>query len=114
MNELLSLDTLWNHWEGHRRLTLRTLEAFPEDQLLNHPVENMRSFAELMSEIVNVEESIMHGLKSGEWKWEPSHKDLNSKAELLQAFEQVRRLPKLFLLGFRCKNFTWSRPMLGG
>jgi uncharacterized damage-inducible protein DinB len=50
----------------------------------------MRSFGDLMDEIINVEDSIMEGLASGEWKWEPRYKNLASKAEIRAAFEQVR------------------------
>lgn len=91
MSQLLSQEDLWNHWEGHRRVTLRTLEAFPEDQFHAKPVAGMRSFAELMTEIVNVEESTMNGLKTGEWKWEPTQEHFATKADLQKAFAQVRQ-----------------------
>lgn len=32
---LLTLDDLLTHWQGHRGLTRRVIEAFPEDQLLS-------------------------------------------------------------------------------
>lgn len=91
MNQLLTPERLWNHWEGHRRLTLRALEAYPEDNLFSHKVDSMRTFAELMDEIINVEDSIIEGMTSGEWKWEPKYKNMASKADLLAAFEQVRQ-----------------------
>jgi uncharacterized damage-inducible protein DinB len=94
MDQLLTPERLWNHWEGHRRLTLRALEAYPEDQLFSHSSGNMRSFGDLMDEIINVEDSIMEGMSSGEWKWEPKYKNMKSKAELLAAFEEVRQRSK--------------------
>lgn len=90
MKTLLSPETLWNHWEGHRRLTLRALEAFPEDQLGAHPVANMRSFAELMAELIDVEESVMKGLNTGAWKWEPTPHEFRTKADIANAFAAIR------------------------
>lgn len=90
MQPLLTPETLWNYWEGHRRLTLRTLEAFPEVEMHGHPVPNMRSFVELMTEIINVEESTLRGLQTGVWKREPVYKSFDSKADLKEAFVKVR------------------------
>ena len=33
-----------NHWQGHRRVTRRVIEAFPEDKLFNYSVGGMRPF----------------------------------------------------------------------
>ncbi|HEY6509679.1 MAG TPA: hypothetical protein VIY56_16770 [Vicinamibacterales bacterium] len=33
---VISRDALLEHWQGHRRLTRRVIEAFPDDQLLIH------------------------------------------------------------------------------
>lgn len=55
MNGLLTLEQFYGHWQGHRRLTTRTLEAFPEDELFSYNVEPMRSFGKLISEIHEIE-----------------------------------------------------------
>ena len=31
----LSAEEVLKHWQGHRRLTRKTIEAFPEDKLFN-------------------------------------------------------------------------------
>jgi len=31
---------LLEHWQGHRRLTRRVIEAFPEDQLFSFSIDN--------------------------------------------------------------------------
>jgi hypothetical protein len=33
-----------NHWQGHRRVTRRIIEAFPEDKLFSYSVGGMRPF----------------------------------------------------------------------
>lgn len=89
--ELLTLEQFYNHWQGHRRLTRRTIEAFPEDKLFSYRVAPMRSFGELAKEILEVENSTLHGLTSGEWTWEPKYANVAHKQELLTAFEDLKK-----------------------
>jgi uncharacterized damage-inducible protein DinB len=87
--ELLTLEHFYSHWQGHRRLTIRTIEAFPDDKLFSHNVEPMRTFGEIAKEMLEVEASIIHGVLSGEWKWEPKYPTISNKQELLAAFEEL-------------------------
>lgn len=81
------------HWLGHRRLTRRVIEAFPEDQLFSFtPAPPMRSFGELAWEIHLQSEQIRAGLVEGVWNthigiddWLPS----TDKAELLRAWDAL-------------------------
>ena len=41
---VITPEALLEHWEGHRRLTRRVIEAFPEDQLFSFSVGSMRPF----------------------------------------------------------------------
>ena len=65
--EFLTLEQFYNHWQGHRRLTLRTIEAFPEDKLFSYKVDPMRTFGEIVNEIIGVEAYTLNGIVSGEW-----------------------------------------------
>ena len=87
---------LWNclawkifitHWQGHRRLTLRTLEAFPEDKLFSYKVEPMRTYGEIVGEMIMVESYTLNGIVSGNWAWKQGEA-LTSKDALLAAFAQ--------------------------
>jgi uncharacterized damage-inducible protein DinB len=87
--ELLTLEQFYNHWQGHRRLTMRTIEAFPEDKLFSYTVESMRSFGKLMIEVLMVETHFLHGILSGDWAWKPNLIRASSKTDLITAFKQV-------------------------
>ena len=87
--EFLTLEQFYNHWQGHRQLTVRTIEAFPEDKLFSYNVEPMRTFGEIAKEILEVENSTLHGILSGEWKWEPKYNSVANKQELVSAFEAL-------------------------
>jgi uncharacterized damage-inducible protein DinB len=85
--ELLTLEQFYNHWQGHRRLTIRTIEAFPEDKLFSYKVEPMRTFGEIANEIITVETYTLNGIASGNWAWKQGEVLMNKDA-LLAAFAQ--------------------------
>jgi len=63
----LSTDDLLQHWQGHRRLTRRVIEAFPEDQLFTFKVEPMRTFGEIVHELLHMTVPTARGAATGEW-----------------------------------------------
>jgi len=65
---VLTEGTLLENWQGHRRLTRRVIEAFPEDKLFQFSVGGMRPFAELASEFIGMAVPIVDGVSTGEWK----------------------------------------------
>lgn len=65
---VLSPDQLFAHWQGHRNLTRKTIVAFPEEALFNHSVGGMRTFAELVMEIIDLTGPGVEGIVTGKWK----------------------------------------------
>lgn len=55
------------HWQGHRRLTRRVIEAFPADQLFTHTVGGMRTFGALSNELLGMVTPSVHGVLTDEW-----------------------------------------------
>ena len=49
---VISAEALLAHWQGHRRLTRRVIEAFPEDKLFDFSLGGMRPFSEMAMEFV--------------------------------------------------------------
>ena len=39
-------EALLEHWQGHRRVTRRMIEAFPEDKLFTYSIGAMRPFSD--------------------------------------------------------------------
>ena len=65
---------LLDHWQGHRRLTRRVIESFPEDRLFSFSIGSMRPFGALALEILSMAEPndsrwlaslLRHGLVQG-------------------------------------------------
>ncbi|QIA26654.1 damage-inducible protein DinB [Thermaerobacter sp. PB12/4term] len=77
--------------ESNRRLTLRVIQAFPEDALFNYkPVEILRPFGEMVQEILNIEDDYIRGIALGEWSFGKVADNTRTKADLLAVCEQVR------------------------
>ncbi len=91
--ELLTLEQFYTHWQGHRRLTIRTIEAFPEDKLFSYKVEPMRTFGEIAKEIMGVETYTLNGIISGEWVWKQDEA-ITNKESLLAGFLQMEKTTK--------------------
>jgi hypothetical protein len=47
-------DALPDHWQGHRRLTRKMIEAYPEDKFINYSVGGMRPFSGFVMEMIRL------------------------------------------------------------
>ena len=50
----ITLEQLRSHWQGHRALTRRTIEAFPDEHLFTYDVGGMRPFGKLVGEMLRM------------------------------------------------------------
>lgn len=79
--------SLLAHWQGHRRLTRRLIEAFPEDQLFTFSVGGMRPFGVLATELLQMASPTVEGVATLNWtdfqKLEPK-----SREEILRLWDE--------------------------
>jgi uncharacterized damage-inducible protein DinB len=78
---------LLTHWQGHRRLTRRVIDAFPEDQLFTFSVGGMRPFGALAMEMLTMAVPMVRGVVSGDWS-APSTRDPRPKQEILRLWDE--------------------------
>ena len=76
------------HWQGHRALTRRVIDAFPEDKLFTYSIGGMRPFSALAMEFIGMAVPTLNGVISGEWKQYAAAK-VTTKAELLSAWDDA-------------------------
>jgi len=62
-----SSNNILDQWLGHRRLTRRVIEAFPADKLFTHSIGGMRTFAEMMKEIIDISGPGVRGIATDNW-----------------------------------------------
>ena len=58
---------LLTHWQGHRALTRKVLQAFPDDKLFSYSLGGMRSFGQLGNEFLGMALPTVRGITTGEW-----------------------------------------------
>ncbi|EDM35145.1 hypothetical protein PBAL39_16726 [Pedobacter sp. BAL39] len=89
----LSSNDLFNEWLGHRRLTRRVIEAFPEDKIFDYSIGGMRTFADMVKELLDVSAPGVKGIITGEWGNEQGFTEHSaravaaSKADLLELWD---------------------------
>jgi uncharacterized damage-inducible protein DinB len=82
----LSPDDVLKHWQGHRALTRRTIEAFPEDKLFSFSLGGMRPFSEMVTEFIRMAVTIVDGVATAKWVEYAGPKS-TTKAEILNIWD---------------------------
>ena len=96
---VITPEALLDHWQGHRRLTRRVIDLFPEDKLFQYSIGGMRPFAALASEFLRMAVPIARGVATGQWgEWpESGFVEPKTKADILRAWdESTEALNKIF------------------
>jgi uncharacterized damage-inducible protein DinB len=98
---VLTADAVLQNWQGHRRLTRKTIEAFPEDKLFQFSVGGMRPFSEMAWEFIRMAVPIVEGVSTGKWAEDRGAKSRGAKpgtkSELLRMWDvQTAELDEKF------------------
>lgn len=65
--DLYTPEQLLERWLGHRRLTHKTIEVFPEDKLFNLSLGGLRPFGELVHEFLGMALPVAKQVATGTW-----------------------------------------------
>ncbi len=84
---LVTADALLQNWQGHRRLTRRTIEAFPDDKLFTFSIGGMRTFGQMAQEMTSMAIPVVEGVLTGKWGSYEQRKP-ETKTELLRLWDQ--------------------------
>lgn len=90
-----SATDMLNEWLGHRRLTRRVIEAFPEDKIFDYNIGGMRPFADMVKELLDISGPGIKGIAIDKWPEATgfsshSAKDVaDTKTALLQLWDQA-------------------------
>ncbi|MCM4162950.1 MULTISPECIES: DinB family protein [unclassified Arenibacter] len=81
--QVISSQELLEHWQGHRALTRRTIEAFPEEAFFNHTIGGMRTFAEMVMELLGIAGPGIKEIATGNTAPLNEHLEHGNKKEVL-------------------------------
>jgi len=86
--QVISPEQLLEHWQGHRRLTRKVIEAFPEEAFFNHKIGGMRTFADMVKELLAIAEPGLKEIVGGENQEFDETRDYgNKKSDLLKQWD---------------------------
>lgn len=97
---VITPDQLLEHWLGHRRLTRKMIEAFPEEHLFTYSVGGMRPFAGYIYEFMDMAIPGLKGVTTGTWEWASPSVDKDrsqhpkTKTDLLAAWDEQTEVIK--------------------
>src|SRR5437867_6967255 len=80
-------EALLAHWQGHRRLTRRVIEAFPEDRLFSFSVGSMRPFGAMAMEMITMAAPMVRGVVTGVWD-QSVNRENRPKEEVLRLWDE--------------------------
>ena len=81
-------EALLEHWQGHRRLTRRVIDAFPDDRLFTFSVGSMRPFGALALEMLSIALPMVRGIVDDKWDTSFSREE-RSKSEILRLWDDT-------------------------
>ena len=84
---VITPEALLEHWQGHRRVTRRVIDAFPDDQLFSFSIGGMRTLGALALEIIGMSVPMVRGMINDNWDW--VKQDARSKQDLLRLWDQT-------------------------
>ena len=87
---VMSAEALLAHWQGHRRLTRRLIDAFPEDKLFTHAIGGMRPFGVMSMELISIAAPMARGVATNEWDALSNHDQSAAlpKSEVLRLWDE--------------------------
>jgi uncharacterized damage-inducible protein DinB len=87
--EVITKEGLLRHWMGHRNLTRRVIEAFPEKDFFEFSIGGMRPFAQLSVELLSIGGPALKAIVNNEINtYDESGLALTSKEQVLQKWDE--------------------------
>ena len=84
----LTAEAMLAHWQAHRQLTRRLIDAFPEDQLFTFSLGGMRPFGAMALEMLSMGAPMVRGAATGDWNtsW---GSEARPKADILREWDEA-------------------------
>lgn len=92
---VITPQALLEHWQGHRSLSRKMIEAFPESEFYSFSIGGMRTYAGLTMEMLDLAGPGVRGIATGDWSGygqsgDNTHTEApTSKAEVLAAWDAM-------------------------
>lgn len=90
VSQVISQEDLLKHWQGHRALTRRVIEAFPEKDFFEFSIAGMRPFAKLTDELLAIAKPALKGIVERDVQpfTEKATEGFTTKAQYLEQWDK--------------------------
>ncbi|MCH5597830.1 DinB family protein [Niabella ginsengisoli] len=103
---IISTEELLNAWKGHRNLTRKVIEVFPEKDLFSFSVGGMRPFVDLCKEMITVSAGGLKQIITGVIEpFEDAMPQIKEKADLLQAWDEATEQISIYFPQISAEKF---------
>lgn len=85
---IISKEMLLEHWLGHRNLTRKVIEKFPEKELFEFQIGGMRSFSDLVKELLSIAAPGLENIVKNEAAPYSHMESLTTKELLLKQWDE--------------------------
>lgn len=88
--QVITQEDLLKHWQGHRALTRRVIEAFPEKDFFEFSIGGMRPFAKLVDELLAIAVPALKGIVNRDAQpYKEGEEKLIFKAQYLEKWDEA-------------------------
>lgn len=88
--QVISKEDLLKRWQGHRNLTRRVIEAFPEKDFFEFSIGGMRSFSQLVTELLSIGAPALKAIvKRDAQPYSEEIGELKTKTDFLQKWDNA-------------------------
>ncbi|WP_419211299.1 DinB family protein [Maribacter sp. X9] len=87
---IITSSELLEHWQGHRRLTRKMIEIFPEKEFFNYTIGGMRTASQLIEELLSIAVPGLRQIASGKMEEQVHHIDFKGdKNRVLELWDEA-------------------------
>ena len=87
---IITPSELLAYWQGHRQLTRRVIDAFPEKELFEFSIGGMRTFSELAKELLSMAAPTLEQVVTGKFdEYGDQKKEYKTKADILKGWDEA-------------------------
>lgn len=92
-NQVITSSELLEHWQGHRALTRRTIEKFPEEAFFTHTIGGMRPFSAMIMELLGIAGPGIRQIVTRETEELKEHFEHgNKKSKILELWDETTQI----------------------
>lgn len=84
---IITSQNLLKHWQGHRTLTRRVIDLFPEEDFFNFSIGGMRTMAQLSNELLSIGAPALKAIVNREVSAYVEPENLKTKADYLKQWD---------------------------